>query len=139
MAIKQDIKTKYRKWQKSAGQGKGFANRGTTLAFGNFGLKALGSGRLRQRQLEAARVAIRHEFKKRGKVWIRSLPNKPVCRKPAEVPMGKGKGEVSHWVTFVRPGRIILEVDGIEQEIAREALRKAKDKLPIKCKIISKD
>jgi len=130
--------TKYRKWQKRAGAHKGAAQRCTRLCFGAYGLKLLSSGRLRGRQIEAARVAIKRIVKNRGKLWIRQQPNKPVTSKPAEVPMGKGKGAVDHYVREVRAGSVLFEIDGVEEELARQAVKKASYKLPFVCKFIKK-
>jgi len=127
-------KVKHRKWRK--GRSKGIESRATELAFGAFGLKSLGTKWLTARQIEAARRVIIRYLKKGGKLWIRIFPDKPVTRKGAEVPMGGGKGAVEHYVFPVRPGRIIFELDGIKEEIAREAFRKASDKLSIKTKFI---
>ena len=130
-------KVKHRKWHKSAGQKKGMASRGTKLSFGSLGLKALTGARLTSRQIEAARRAMTRHVKRGGKIWIRVFPDKPITRNPAETGMGGGKGSVDHFVTVVRPGKIIFEMDGIEEDLAKEALRRASHKLPIKTKIIS--
>ncbi len=129
-------KVKYRKQQK--GRIKGVAQRGCTLSFGDFGLKALGKGRLTSQQIEAARIAITRHVKRRGKIWIRIFPDKPITKKPAETRMGKGKGSVEYWVAPVKPGRILYEMEGIEEEVAREALRLAAHKLPIPTKIVTR-
>ncbi len=129
-------KVKYRKQQK--GRIKGVAQRGCTLSFGDFGLKALGKGRLTSQQIEAARIAITRHVKRRGKIWIRIFPDKPITKKPAETRMGKGKGSVEYWVAPVKPGRILYEMEGIEEETAREALRLAAHKLPIPTKIVTR-
>ena len=112
------------------------ATRGTKVSFGEFGLKAITSGRLTARQIEAARIAVTRYMKREGKVWIRIFPDKPITSKPAEVRMGKGKGAPSHWVAPVRPGRIMFEVDGVPMETAMEALRLGAQKLPVKCKFV---
>lgn len=129
-------KTKYQKMQK--GRSKGIARRGTRLAFGSCGLKALDTKWITSRQLEAARLAIARLLKRKGKVWIRIFPNKPVSSKGVEVPMGGGKGSVSHYVFPIRPGRIIFEIDGVEEKLARGALKRAAAKLPIKTKFVKK-
>ena len=129
-------KTKYRKRQK--GRLKGMASRGNSLAFGDFGLKALGKGFISAQQIEAARIAITRHVKRRGKIWIRIFPDKPITSKPAEVRMGKGKGTVEAWVAPVKAGRILYEMEGIEETVAREALRLASYKLSIPTKIVSR-
>ncbi len=112
--------------------------RGVTISHGSFGIQALDSAWITANQIEAVRKAIAHTLKKEGKVWIRIFPDKPVTKFPPEVTMGGGKGEVSHYVAPVKPGRILFEIDGVSAEIAKEALRKAGHKLPIKTRIISK-
>jgi len=134
MAILMPKKVKHRKWKK--GVSRGIERRATELAFGSFGLKSLETCWISARQIEAARRAIIRYFKKGGKLWIRIFPDKPVTRKGTEVPMGGGKGAVSHYVFPIRPGRIIFEIDGIKEELAKEALGRAADKLPIKTKFI---
>ena len=129
-------KVKHRKWHK--GRSRGVARRGTELNFGSFGLKALETKWLSSRQLEAARRAIIRYLKKGGKLWIRIFPDKPVTKKGVEVPMGGGKGAVDHYVFPVKPGRIIFELEGIKEDVAIEAFRKAGDKLPIKTKFIKR-
>jgi len=129
-------KVKHRKWQK--GRSKGRETRATELAFGAFGLKSLETCWISSRQIEAARRAIIRYFKKGGKLWIRIFPQKPVTRKGTEVPMGGGKGSVEFYVFPIKPGRIIFEIEGIEEEQAREALRKAAAKLPIKTKFVKR-
>ncbi len=129
-------KIKYRKQQK--GRVKGVAQRGNQLNFGDFGLKALGKGRITAQQIEAARIAITRHVKRKGKIWIRIFPDKPVSKKPAETRMGKGKGGVEYWVAPVKPGRILYEMEGVDEETAREALRLASYKLPIPTKIVSR-
>ena len=136
MAILMPRKIKHRKWQKGSSKGKAY--RGTTLAFGSFGLKGLERKWITARQIEAARRAIMRYLKKGGKLWIRIFPDKPVTKKGTEVPMGGGKGKVDHYVFAIKPGRIIFELDGLKEEIAKEALKKAADKLPIKTKFIKK-
>jgi large subunit ribosomal protein L16 len=127
-------RTKYRKQQK--GRIRGVASRGTQIEFGDFGIKALEPARITSRQIEAARVAITRKLKRAGKVYIRIFPDKPITKKPAEVRMGKGKGSVEYWVAVVKPGRILFEIGGVSEELAREALRLAAHKLPIKTKFV---
>ena len=128
-------RTKYRKYQK--GRLKGNATRGTRITFGDFGIKALEPGRITSRQIEAARVAMTRRMKRVGKVWIRIFPDKPITKKPAETRMGKGKGSPEYWVAPVKPGRVLFEIGGgISEELAREALRLAAHKLPIKTKFV---
>ncbi len=129
-------RVKYRKQQR--GRMKGKELRGVEVSFGDFGLQALEPCWMTQRQIEAARRAVVHFAKRRGKLWIRIFPDKPVTQKPAETRMGKGKGAVDHWVAVVKPGRIILEVGGLEQDVARQALRLAAHKLPIRTQIITR-
>ena len=112
------------------------AYRGSTLAYGTFGIKTLDEGFITSRQIEAARIAITRFMKREGQVWIRIFPDKPITSKPAEVRMGKGKGAPSHWVAPVRPGRLMFEVDGVPKETALEALRLGAQKLPVKCKFV---
>jgi len=130
-------RVKYRKQQR--GRMKGKATRGATVVFGDYGLKALECGYLSQRQIEAARRAIVHEMKRRGKVWIRIFPDKPYTHRAAETRMGKGKGAVDHWVAVIRPGRILFEVGGAENNEALAALTRARYKLGIKTKIVLKE
>lgn len=122
-------KLKYRKQQK--GRRAGLALRGSTLAFGDYGLKALGRGWLTAREIEAARIALTRYLKRGGKVWIRIFPDKPLTKKPAETRMGKGKGSPEVWVAVVKPGRVLFEMEGVQGSIAREALRLASHKLSI--------
>lgn len=129
-------KVKHRKWMRGRRRGKGTESRGTELVFGSFGLKAMDSKWVTARQLEAARRVIIRYLKKGGKFWIRVFPDKPVTAKGTEVPMGGGKGSVDHYVCVIRPGRIIFELEGVEEEMAREAFRGAADKLPIKTKFV---
>ena len=126
-------RVKYRKAQRGRMRGK--ATRGSSVAFGDFGLKALAPGWITQRQIEAARVSLTRMMKREGKVWIRIFPDKPVTKKPAETRMGKGKGAPEYWVAVVKPGRILFEVGGTAKEVAVEALNLASHKLPIKTKI----
>ena len=126
-------RVKYRKAQRGRMRGK--ASRGASVAFGDFGLKALAPGWITQRQIEAARVSLTRMMKREGKVWIRIFPDKPVTKKPAETRMGKGKGAPEYWVAVVKPGRILFEVGGTSKEVALEALTLASHKLPIKTKV----
>ena len=130
----QPKKTKHRKQQK--GKIKGNAQRGHQIAFGSFAIKSLDEGFITSRQIEAARIAVTRYMKREGNVWIRIFPDKPITSKPAEVRMGKGKGAPSHWVAVVRPGRIMFETDGVPFDTAKEALRLAAQKLPIKTKFV---
>lgn len=130
----QPKRTKYRKQQK--GRNRGLAHRGSTIAFGSFGLKTMEAGWITNRQIESARIAMTRYMQRQGKVWIRIFPDKPITSKPAEVRMGKGKGALSHYVAVVRPGRILFEMDGVPFEIAKEGLRLAAQKLPVKTKTI---
>jgi len=129
----QPKRTKYRKQQK--GRNTGLAYKGSSVSFGTFGLKAVESGHITSRQIEAARIAMTRYMKREGKVWIRIFPDKPITSKPLEVRMGKGKGAVDHWVAPVQPGRIMFELDGVSQETAMEALRLAAQKLPVLTKV----
>jgi large subunit ribosomal protein L16 len=125
------------KWRKQMrGRMKGHETRGVEVSFGEYGLQALEPAWLTQRQIEAARRALVRYMKRRGKVWIRIFPDKPVTQRAAETRMGKGKGAVDHWVAVVKPGRIILEVSGLPEEVAKEAMRLASHKLPIKTKMV---
>jgi large subunit ribosomal protein L16 len=126
---------KYRKQQRGRMAGK--AVRGSRLAFGTYGLKALEPNWITARQIEAARVAMTRYVRRSGKIWIRIFPDKPVTKKPAETRMGKGKGAPEFWVAVVKPGRILFEMEGVSEEIAREALRLAAHKLPIKTKFVT--
>jgi large subunit ribosomal protein L16 len=127
------------KWRKQMrGRMSGHETRGTELDFGEYGLQALEPGWLTQRQIEAARRALVHSMKRRGKIWVRIFPDKPITIKAAETRMGKGKGAVDHWVAVVKPGRIIFEVGGLPEEAAREALRLAGFKFGLKTKMIAK-
>ena len=130
----QPKKTKYRKQQK--GKIKGNAQRGTQVAFGSFAIKSLDEGFLTARQIEAARIAVTRYMKREGKVWIRVFPDKPMTSKPAEVRMGKGKGALDHWVAVIRPGRVLFEADGVSFDVAKEAMRLAAQKLPLKTKFV---
>jgi large subunit ribosomal protein L16 len=130
----QPKKTKYRKQQK--GRMKGNSNRGNQLAFGSFGIKALEEYWITGRQIEAARQAVTRHMKREGQIWIRIFPDKPVTKKPAEVRMGKGKGSPEYFVARVSPGRMLFEAEGVPLDIAKEALRLAAQKLPVKCKFV---
>jgi len=130
-------KVKYRKRHK--GRMGGTAFRGGTLDFGSFGLQALECGRITNRQIEAARIAMTHYVKRGGKIWLRIFPDKPVSKKPAETRMGKGKGGPEYWVAVVRQGRMLYEMEGVPEEIAKEAFRLAQHKLPIKTRFVVKN
>ena len=130
----QPKRTKFRKKQK--GRVKGIAQRGHTISFGSFGIKSLEAGWITSRQIEAARIAVTRKMKREGQVWIRIFPDKPITNKPAEVRMGKGKGALDHWVAVIRPGRVLFETDGVSFEVAKEALRLASQKLPLKTKFV---
>jgi large subunit ribosomal protein L16 len=130
-------RTKYRRQHR--GRMRGTAQRGSTLAFGEFGLQALEPCWIEARQIEAARIALTRYMKRGGKVWIRIFPDKPVTVKPAETRMGKGKGAVDHWVAVVKPGRIIFEIGGVREEVAKEAVRLAGNKLPIATRFVTRE
>ncbi|NPA29768.1 MAG: 50S ribosomal protein L16 [Epsilonproteobacteria bacterium] len=130
-------RTKYRKQQKGRNRGKAY--RGNQLAFGSIGIKAIEHGRIDSRQIEAARVAMTRHVKRTGKVWIRVFPDKPITAKPLETRMGKGKGGVDKWVMNIKPGRIIYEMAGVNEALAREALTLAMHKLPFKTKIVTQE
>ncbi|MFY0643813.1 MAG: 50S ribosomal protein L16 [Bacteroidia bacterium] len=127
-------RVKYRKRQK--GRVKGLAGRGHRIEFGDFGLKSLEPCWITSRQIEAARIALNRHMKREGKLWIRIFPDKPVTKKPAEVRMGKGKGSPEYWVAVIKPGTIIFEINGVSEEIAREGMRLAAQKLPITTKLV---
>jgi len=129
-------RVKYRKLQK--GQRRGIATSGADLAFGEFGLKSLDNGWLKNTQIEAARVIIARQLHKGGKLWIRVFPDKSITKKPAEVRMGKGKGDLDHWVAVVKRGRILLELGGVPEEYARQCFRLVAYKLPLRTKFISR-
>ena len=133
----QPKRTKYRKMQK--GRNRGVAARGHEISFGSFGLKSMEPSWITARQLEAARIAVTRFMKREGKVWIRIFPDKPITRKPAEVRMGKGKGAPEYWVAVIKPGTIIFEAEGVSEEIAREAMRLAAQKLPVATKFITRN
>ena len=130
----QPKRLKYRKQQK--GRNKGLAHRGSSIAFGTFGLKAITAGRLTDRQIEAARVAMTRHMKREGNVWIRIFPDKPITAKPAEVRMGKGKGALDHYVAVIKPGVIMFEMEGVPYKLAEEAFSLAAQKLPVQTKIV---
>jgi large subunit ribosomal protein L16 len=134
-------KAKHRKWQtrREHPEKVGYDTKGATVSFGSFGLKAIDPARITANQIEAARRVIKRAVGKTGKVWIRIFPDRPVTKKPAEVKMGKGKGDVDHYCTPIRPGRVLFEVDGVRDEVAREALVKASKKLPIRAKVVSRE
>ncbi len=130
----QPKRTKFRRVQK--GRTTGLAHRGAKIAFGSFGLKTLEPGWITSRQIEASRIAVTRYMKREGKVWIRVFPDKPVTSKPAEVRMGKGKGNPEGWAAIVQPGRILFECDGVSQQVAKEAFALAAQKLPIQTKFV---
>jgi large subunit ribosomal protein L16 len=130
-------KVKFRKMQKGRMNGKAY--RGSSVSFGEFGLKALEPGWITSRQIEAARIAITRHVKRGGKVWIRIFPDKPITKKPAETRMGKGKGNPEYWVAVVKPGRILYEMSGVSEEIAKEAFRLAMHKLPIATRFVRRE
>ncbi len=132
----QPKRTKFRKQMK--GRNRGLAHRGSSVSFGEFGLKATGRGRLTARQIEAARRAMTRHIKRGGKIWIRVFPDKPITTKPLEVRQGKGKGNVDYWVCQIQPGRILYEMEGVTEEMAREAFRLAAAKLPFGTKFVSR-
>ncbi len=130
-------RVKYRKQQK--GRMRGLAWRGSEVAFGTYGLQATTGGRITSRQIEAARVALTRHVKRGGKVWIRIFPDKPISKKPAETRMGKGKGAPEYWVAVVKPGRVLYELEGVPEEVAREAFRLAGHKLPVGTRFIRRE
>ena len=132
----QPKRTKFRKQQK--GRNRGLAVRGSKVSFGEFGLKATGRGRITARQIEAARRAMTRHIKRGGKIWIRVFPDKPISKKPLEVRQGKGKGNVEYWVAQIQPGRMLYEMEGVTEEIAREAFRLAAAKLPVSTTFVSR-
>ena len=129
-------RVKYRRVQR--GRMTGTATRGTTVTHGDFGLQALEPVWITSNQIEAARIAMTRYIKRGGQVWIKIFPDKPITKKPAEVRMGSGKGAVEYWVAVVKPGRVMFEIGGVSEELAREAMRLAANKLPIKCKFVTK-
>ncbi|GMT47487.1 MAG: 50S ribosomal protein L16 [bacterium] len=130
-------KVKFRKTQKGNMRGKAY--RGSDVSFGQYGLKALEPGWITSRQIEAARVAITRHVKRGSKLWIRIFPDKPITKKPAETRMGKGKGNLEYWVAVIKPGRILYEMSGVSEDVAREALRLASHKLPVATKFVKKE
>ena len=130
-------RTKFRKQQK--GRARGNAQRGTEVSFGEFGLQAVEGGRMTARQIEAARIAITRRIKRHGKIWIRIFPDKPITKKPAETRMGKGKGSPEYWVAIIKPGRVLYEMEGVPEDLAREALTLAAAKLPFPTKIVKRE
>ncbi len=132
----QPKRTKFRKQHK--GRNRGLANRGSSVSFGEFGLKAIGRGRMTARQIEAARRAMTRHIKRGGKIWIRVFPDKPITKKPLEVRQGKGKGNVEYWVCQVQPGRMLYEMEGVSEEIAREAFALAAAKLPFQTQFVTR-
>lgn len=131
-------KVKHRKWQKGRGRFRGVESRGFDLSFGSFGLKAVNRAWLTARQIEAARRAMTRFIQRGGKIWIRVFPDKPITRKGTETPMGGGKGSVDHYVVPIKPGRILFEMDGVTEAVAREAMRRAAHKLPVETKFVNK-
>ena len=129
-------RVKYRKQHR--GHRRGQATSGNSIAFGDFGLQALEAAWIDSRQIEAARIAMTRHIKRGGKIWIRMFPDKPITKKPAETRMGKGKGAPEYWVAVVKPGRILYEIEGVTEDVAREAMRLAAQKLPIKTKFVSR-
>jgi len=132
----QPKRTKFRKQQK--GRNNGVAVRGSSVSFGEYGLKSLGRGRITARQIEAARRTITRHVKRQGKMWIRIFPDKPITKKPLEVRMGKGKGSVEFWVAQVKPGTMLYEIQGVSEEVAREAFNLAAAKLPVKTTFVAR-
>ena len=130
----QPSRRKYRKEQK--GRNKGLATRGAKVSFGEYGLKAVGRGRLTARQIESARRAMTRHIKRGGRIWIRVFPDKPISQKPAEVRMGNGKGSPEYWVAEIQPGKVLYEMDGVDEALAREAFRLAAAKLPIETVLV---
>ena len=132
----QPKRTKFRKRQK--GRNTGLATSGTDVSFGEFGLKAVERGRVTSRQIEAARRAMNRYIRRGGKIWIRIFPDKPISEKPLEVRMGKGKGNVEYWVSEIQPGKMLYEMEGVSEEVAREAFRLAAQKLPVKTVFVTR-
>ncbi|MEA1890084.1 MAG: 50S ribosomal protein L16 [Pseudomonadota bacterium] len=132
----QPKRTKFRKMHK--GRNRGLASRGNKVSFGEFGLKTVERGRITARQIESARRALTRHIKRGGRVWIRVFPDKPISKKPLEVRMGKGKGNPEYWVSLVKPGHVLYEMEGVSEEIAREAFRLAGAKLPVKTVFVSR-
>ena len=132
----QPKRTKYRKQHK--GRNRGLAQRGNAVSFGEYGLKAMGRGRLTSRQIEAARRAMTRHVKRGGKIWIRVFPDKPITKKPLEVRQGKGKGNVEYWVALIQPGSVLYEMSGVSEEIAKGAFRRAAAKLPVATRFVTR-
>jgi len=132
----QPKRTKYRKMQK--GRNRGLASRGSKVSFGEYGLKSVGRGRVTARQIEAARRAMTRHIKRGGKIWIRVFPDKPITGKPLEVRQGKGKGNVEYWVAQIQPGRVLYEVQGVSEELAREAFALAAAKIPVATQFVKR-
>jgi len=130
-------RVKYRKQMKGRNRGK--AQRGNTVSFGNYGLMSMDAGWITNRQIEAARVALTRTMKRGGKVWIRIFPDKPLTKKPAETRMGKGKGNPEYWVAVVKPGRVMFEVEGVSEELARRGFQLASAKLPVKTRFVTRE
>jgi len=130
-------RTKYRKMQKGRNRGK--ASRGTMVTDGEYGLQATGAALIKSNQIEAARIAMTRYIKRGGKVWIKIFPDKPITKKPAETRMGKGKGAPEYWVARVKPGRVMFEIEGIPEDVAKEALRLAANKLPVRSKFVVRE
>jgi len=130
-------RTKYRKMQK--GRNRGYATRGTKVNEGEFGLQATTAGWIKSNQIEAARVALTRYIKRGGKVWIKIFPDKPITKKPAETRMGKGKGAPEYWVAVVKPGRVMFEIEGVTEDVAKEAMRLAAQKLPVQAKFVRRE
>jgi len=130
-------RTKYRKMQKGRNRGK--ATRGTTVTNGEYGLQATGAALIKSNQIEAARIAMTRYIKRGGQVWIKIFPDKPITKKPADTRMGKGKGAPEYWVAKVKPGRVMFEISGIPEDVAKEALRLAANKLPVSTKFVAKE
>jgi large subunit ribosomal protein L16 len=132
----QPKRTKFRKQMK--GRNRGLAHRGSTVSFGDFGLKAIGRGRITARQIESARRAMTRHIKRGGKIWVRVFPDKPITQKPLEVRQGKGKGSVEYWVCQVRPGKVLYEVQGVPESLAREAFALAAAKIPVETAFVKR-
>jgi large subunit ribosomal protein L16 len=132
----QPKRTKFRKQHK--GRNRGLAQRGNSVSFGEFGLKAMDRGRLTSRQIESARRAMTRHVKRGGKIWIRVFPDKPITKKPLEVRQGKGKGNVEYWVALVQPGSVLYEISGVDEVVAREAFKRAAAKLPVRTAFVSR-
>ena len=133
----QPNRTKYRKQMK--GKNRGLASRGSSVSFGEYGLKATGRGRITASQIEAARRAMTRHIKRGGKIWIRIFPDKPITKKPLEVRQGKGKGNVEYWVAQIQPGKILYEMGGVDEELAKEAFKLAAAKLPVNTRFVSRE